>query len=172
MKTKIKCLQLSRHKKARKPSFFQRFRAIKKARDGIRILTPSQKLINTRRKAHCLPCDYKVGTSRSTSWNLSNWSRVFGPCFFRGKRKNRGQTHWSYSCFGFKMAKTLQSAHITGQIAILEFRKSRIFLFRARDLKRQKSSSGYSLAVLATISLVFTYVIAELHFWQPSFHFL
>ena len=31
--------------------------------------------------------------NKQANSNLSNRSRVFGPCFFRGKRKNRSQTH-------------------------------------------------------------------------------
>lgn len=62
-----KCLQLSttfwRTQKAGTPCKSREFQPLKKARDGIRTLPISGKLLKSRRNAHCLPCVYRLSTT-------------------------------------------------------------------------------------------------------------
>ena len=62
-----KCLQLSttfwRTQKTGIPYKSRKFQPLKKARDGIRTLPMSGKLLKSRRNAHCLTCVYRLSTT-------------------------------------------------------------------------------------------------------------
>ena len=67
-----KCLQLSttfwRTQKTGIPYKSRKFQPLKKARDGIRTLPMSGKLIKSRRNAHCLKCVYRLSTTCKSEW--------------------------------------------------------------------------------------------------------